>query len=1225
MPRYRGIFVFRIKTKFIMKTKLLLLSILLTSFLQAQTFTWDTATLTSTAVGSFVNETVGGVTCQFRAQDASTVFLTNYNQGTTGNSVGLASSTVNAIINFTVPVNIQNISAFNIAGSSSFKDYVFTPFGANVQGSAVGARLFTNASNIAVNWSNVEFIEVSKFNNTGSDKIGIDDITFSLCTVNIPDANFKSALVANTAINTNGDTEIQCSEANSYAGTLLLSSQNISDLSGIEAFTSVTQIDLFNNPLTTADFSFPNAIENLFLLNCTSLTSLDISGATSLDFLDAGSTNLSTIDVSNNQALKNLSVNTSNISSIDVSNNPLLETVDVNFNNLTSLDISSNSLITSLSANTNNLSTLTLSNGNNSIIASVDARFNNLLSCIEIDTGFTPPTNGQWLKDAATSYSDNCPPPCFVTIPDANFKAALVANTTINTNGNTEIECSEATAYSGTINVQFQNITDLTGIEAFTNITTLECSDNQISILNITQNVSLEYLYCSNNLLTNLDTYQNTSLIELVCDTNSLTSLNLTQNTALNFLGCYVNQITSLDVSQNIALTFLSCFDNAIVSLDISQNTMLQQLYTQDNQLGNLNLANGNNNGLQNVNANNHPNLSCIQIDSGFTPPMSWQKDATASYSDNCNPVCTVTIPDASFKAALLANTAINTNANSEIECSEAAAYTGMISVGNQGIQDATGIEAFTALTSLRLFSNQLSSIDVSQNINLQELNIFNNSGITTIDISQNTQLTNFIASNTSIGSLDVSQNTQLETLQFSSTGVSTIDITNNNALKSFGFGSTGITSIDLSNLILLEDLFLSDTQITTLDTSNNPVLKNVSCQATDITELDFSNNPDLLGLEAFANQLTSLNLANGNNTNIVVVQVTSNPNLFCIQIDAGFTPPTSWQKDATASYSDNCNPVCTVTIPDASFKAALLANTAINTNGNNEIECSEASTFTGAIAISNPTNLITDLTGLEAFTEITELLLSQATSPSVTSLDFSTNTDLFRLTVRGNSITSLNLSQNINLNELDIDDTSLTSLDLSSNINLLSIEMERSTLTTLDVSTNTRLLDFDARQSALTTMNLSNNSDLVNVEFNLCNMLTSVNIANGNNSLMTFAAFTGAPNLICIQIDSGFTPPTSIWYKDATASYSDDCAAFLSVPNFNAENFKIYPNPTTTILNIESNTTLETIEIYNILGTKVMTTSALTINVAGLQNGMYLLKLINENGQISTSKFIKQ
>jgi hypothetical protein len=38
--------------------------------------------------------------------------------------------------------------------------------------------------------------------------------------VNIPDANFKAYLVGNTAINTNGDTEIQVSEATAFTGTI---------------------------------------------------------------------------------------------------------------------------------------------------------------------------------------------------------------------------------------------------------------------------------------------------------------------------------------------------------------------------------------------------------------------------------------------------------------------------------------------------------------------------------------------------------------------------------------------------------------------------------------------------------------------------------------------------------------------------------------------------------------------------------------------------------------------------------------------------------------------------------------------------------------------------------------------------------------------------------------------------------------------------------------------
>ena len=54
--------------------------------------------------------------------------------------------------------------------------------------------------------------------------------------VTIPDANFKAYLVGNTSINTNMDTEIQVSEANSFSGEISCGSMNISDLTGIEEF-----------------------------------------------------------------------------------------------------------------------------------------------------------------------------------------------------------------------------------------------------------------------------------------------------------------------------------------------------------------------------------------------------------------------------------------------------------------------------------------------------------------------------------------------------------------------------------------------------------------------------------------------------------------------------------------------------------------------------------------------------------------------------------------------------------------------------------------------------------------------------------------------------------------------------------------------------------------------------------------------------------------------------
>ena len=135
-----------------------------------------------------------------------------------------------------------------------------------------------------------------------------------------------------------------------------------------------------------------------------------------------------------------------------------------------------------------------------------------------------------------------------VNIPDANFKAYLVGEPSINTNGDTEIQVSEANAFNGSIFCFNMNISDLTGIEAFTALTTLRCQDNQLTSIDISNNLALIYFECVNNQLTSLDLSNNLALTDLRCNNNQLTSLDVSQNTALDYLKCSSNQITNSNI-----------------------------------------------------------------------------------------------------------------------------------------------------------------------------------------------------------------------------------------------------------------------------------------------------------------------------------------------------------------------------------------------------------------------------------------------------------------------------------------------------------------------------------------------------------------------------------------------------------------------------------------------------------------------------------------------------
>src|SRR5699024_1695498 len=121
-----------------------------------------------------------------------------------------------------------------------------------------------------------------------------------------------------------------------------------------------------------------------------------------------------------------------------------------------------------------------------------------------------------------------------VNIPDSNFKNALLDHTpTIDLNGDGEIQVSEAESLTGFLNLYSKNIHNLTGIEAFTNITQLDCSRNYLTDLSLELNTDLVHLNCEWNNIHDLNINSNTNLKTLNCAHNQLTLLNLTYNTEL--------------------------------------------------------------------------------------------------------------------------------------------------------------------------------------------------------------------------------------------------------------------------------------------------------------------------------------------------------------------------------------------------------------------------------------------------------------------------------------------------------------------------------------------------------------------------------------------------------------------------------------------------------------------------------------------------------------------
>lgn len=218
----------------------------------------------------------------------------------------------------------------------------------------------------------------------------------------------------------------------------------------------------------------------------------------------------------------------------------------------------------------------------------------------------------------------------YSTFKDGKFNWWIRAN--VDKNHDLQLSDEEIAAVTS-MNISYQDISDLTGINYFTslerlycdnnNLTTLtldiptlklvNCQYNQLKTLNVTKLTALTSLYCSSNELKSLDVSNNTNLNDLQCPFNNITSLNVSNNTHLTSLRCFHNNLktvnvsmlndlayfycgdnplTSFDISHNLKLIELSCYNNNLTALDVSKHTKITRLFCHGNKLTSLNLSN---------------------------------------------------------------------------------------------------------------------------------------------------------------------------------------------------------------------------------------------------------------------------------------------------------------------------------------------------------------------------------------------------------------------------------------------------------------------------------------------------------------------------------------------------------------------------------------------------------------------------------------------------------
>ncbi len=352
---------------------------------------------------------------------------------------------------------------------------------------------------------------------------------------------------------------------------------------------------------------------------------------------------------------------------------------------------------------------------------------------------------------AVTILPDNSPG-VFVSemaFPDENFRNWLLSKDY----GKSGYITAAGLAGVTNINVYEQGIADLKGIEYFTALNELNCSNNKLTALDLSANTALETLHCNNNQLTALDMSANTALRNLNCHSNQLTALDVSKNMALEELLCYDNKLTALDVSKNTALTILYCYGNQIRGK--AMQTLINSLHSNG---GDPTLC------VYTSAATDGNEINTIQVGEAKAKKWTVTERNGSGYVDYAG-IHAVAIDETNFPDNdFLLWAKAQTFADDDYLTDKEAAGVTAIDISGKGITTLKGIEHFTALKTLNCSGNNLDAIDLSKNTALEELNCSSNI-LSALGVTANTKLKKLNCSGNQLTALDVTKNTALTEL----------------------------------------------------------------------------------------------------------------------------------------------------------------------------------------------------------------------------------------------------------------------------------------------------------------------------------------------------------------------------------------------------------------------------------------------------------------------------
>ena len=573
-----------------------------------------------------------------------------------------------------------------------------------------------------------------------------------------------------------------------------------------------------------------------------------------------------------------------------------------------------------------------------------------------------------------------------------------------------------------------RDIASLAGIEHFTAMTTLNCSQNSLSTLDLSANTALQELYCGQNQLTELDLSHNVALQKLSCNRNQLTSLTVAPLAKLTLLDCGDNQLTALDVSGSTALVHLYLANNRLTALDVTQNAALKWLVCTGNPISELDLRN--NPALLHLNC---INCSLTELDLGANTAL------TTLYCDS-NQL-----------------TALDVSANTALE---------NLSCPSNQIK-SLDLSTNTALTMLDCCYNQLVRLDLDANTALTSVSPYDQMPQTDIAITQTgddytVSLKDILGADTDLSRVTVQNNGTLDT----ETGIVTFPYMTAYVRYTYNTHSPDNTGM---RVVL---------QLNHEHEMHAVNLRDATCTVYGVTqehwECSLCNGcfPDQEGTtrlvwESVHSYPTGHDLPDWTVITAVTDTAPGRMEQTCSRCKNTYVhllPPTA------ATFQD--------IFPDDAFRA-YVRDTVLEDSA---VEDTVILTEDQWTRIRNRFDVqvsyqdITSLEGLQYFEGLNFLICD---GNQLTELPLLESPDLYYISCGTNQLTSLNVSQLPGLRILYCSGNQLTSLDLSANPILETLGCNYNALAELDVSKNPALSFLDCSRNALTELDISKNPQL--------------------------------------------------------------------------------------------------------------------------------------------------